>query len=53
MHVRILHVLSATLERPDARVPFIVAAQAVARSSDTEGGISSREVRLGVNDLHH
>jgi len=52
MQIRVLLVLSPAFERPDARVPLVVATQAVAGSSDAERWIAPREIGLRVDDLH-
>jgi hypothetical protein len=51
MHVRIFVALSSALERPDACVPLVVAAQAIPSSSDAERWIAAREVGLSVDYL--
>src|SRR5438309_2464868 len=49
----IVFVLAATFERPHPCVPLVVSAHAVARARHAECGIASRQIRLGVDHLHH
>src|SRR5712691_997596 len=48
----ILFVFSTPLEWSDARIPLVVAANAVACARNTEGGISMNEIGLLEDHLH-
>src|SRR5882762_6190775 len=49
---RILDVLPPPFERPHARVPLVVSAQAITCACDAERRIASNKIWLGQDDLH-
>src|SRR5439155_25755193 len=53
MILRIFLIPPATLERPDPRVPLVVATPAVAGARNSECGIAAWKVRLRMDHFHH
>jgi len=49
----IFFVLPASFERPDASVPFVVAAQAKLRTRHPKGRIAPGEIGLTMDRFHH
>src|SRR5207249_1113736 len=50
---RILFVLAAPFERPDTRIPLVVASKAIPGAGDTEGRVAAGQSGQRPDDPHH